>query len=69
VQLKTEIDMPPGEAVRLKTEIDMPPGEAEPYSPSSPKKVEDFTQVDVPEVTENKSMLREDPEDIDNLSN
>ena len=36
-----------------------------PFSPTSAKKVEDFLNVDVPEVTEQKPALADDPTGID----
>jgi hypothetical protein len=36
-----------------------------PFSPNSAKQVEDFLNVDVPEVTEQKPALADDPTGID----
>ena len=41
------------------------PAEPAPYSPTSAKKVEDFKDVDVPEVTSQKPALEDDPKGID----
>jgi hypothetical protein len=41
------------------------PAEPAPFSPSSAKKVEDFKDVDVPEVTSQKPALADDPKGID----